>query len=230
MHTQSMVVSLGQSDKGAKCLVFPHINQAPGTRFENDLPMDMETTLSRFNTTSANLETKLEPLPCWALSEMFKEIIISAAILLGFALNVFFVDHPDVYSYTVAFIIGLAILSPVIVWRYLRSMVPEKVDNNNVDSPTTPSLSQSLGLSVRQVSLESNAERGEMAEYIEKAGWKHFEKTLLYTNRKLQWGYEFNTTKFLVYCQVICKSPYPADKRINPRFWRDGWKHTPYIF
>lgn len=98
---------------------------------------------------------------------MFKEVIISAAILLGFALNVLFVDHPDVYSYTVAFVISLAILSPVIAWRYLRTGGAEEVESENVDSL---SLTQHLGLAVGQDSVDLDVERGVMVEFIEKAG------------------------------------------------------------
>ncbi|KAH8658795.1 hypothetical protein BGZ60DRAFT_434279 [Tricladium varicosporioides] len=56
---------------------------------------------------------------------MFKEVVISAAILLGFLLNILFVDHPNVASYTIAFVISLVVLSPFVVWWKFRAMRKE---------------------------------------------------------------------------------------------------------
>lgn len=47
---------------------------------------------------------------------MFKEVVISGAIILGFLINIAFVAHPDVASYTIAFVISLIILSPFVFW------------------------------------------------------------------------------------------------------------------
>ena len=53
---------------------------------------------------------------------MFKEIVVSAAIISSFLLNIAFVDHPDVSSYTIYFIISLlAIPLLLLLWNYVRS-------------------------------------------------------------------------------------------------------------
>ncbi|TVY36979.1 hypothetical protein LSUB1_G004346 [Lachnellula subtilissima] len=50
---------------------------------------------------------------------MFKEVVVSGAIILGFLINIAFVAHPNTTSYTIAFIISLVGLSPFAVWwRY----------------------------------------------------------------------------------------------------------------
>ncbi|TVY48902.1 hypothetical protein LOCC1_G001496 [Lachnellula occidentalis] len=50
---------------------------------------------------------------------MFKEVVISGAIILGFLINIAFVAHPDTTSYTIAFVISLIVLSPFVLWwRY----------------------------------------------------------------------------------------------------------------
>jgi hypothetical protein len=50
---------------------------------------------------------------------MFKEVVISGAIILGFLINIAFVAHPDATSYTIAFVISLVTLSPFVLWwRY----------------------------------------------------------------------------------------------------------------
>jgi len=49
---------------------------------------------------------------------MFKEVV-SGAIIIGFVLNLAFVDHPDQKSYTIAFVLALLMESPVlVVWWY----------------------------------------------------------------------------------------------------------------
>jgi uncharacterized membrane protein YdfJ with MMPL/SSD domain len=54
---------------------------------------------------------------------MFKEIIFSAAIILGFFLNLFFVEHPNVTSYTITFAISMVVISPVALWWKYRSIL-----------------------------------------------------------------------------------------------------------
>jgi hypothetical protein len=54
---------------------------------------------------------------------MFKEVVFSTAIILGFFLNLFFVEHPNVTSYTITFIISMVIISPVAVWWKFRSIL-----------------------------------------------------------------------------------------------------------
>jgi hypothetical protein len=49
---------------------------------------------------------------------MFKEIV-SLAIIVGFILNILYVEHPNTTSYTIAFILSLAVISPFgLAWRY----------------------------------------------------------------------------------------------------------------
>jgi type III secretory pathway component EscR len=41
---------------------------------------------------------------------------------VGFILNIFYVEHPNTTSYTVAFLLSMAIFSPVaLAWRYRAS-------------------------------------------------------------------------------------------------------------
>lgn len=50
------------------------------------------------------------------LFTMFKEVV-SGAIMIGFVLNLAFVDHPDQKSYTIAFVIALVMECPFLaVW------------------------------------------------------------------------------------------------------------------
>ncbi|TVY12870.1 hypothetical protein LARI1_G008850 [Lachnellula arida] len=53
---------------------------------------------------------------------MFKEVVVSGAIILGFLFNIAFVAHPDTTSYTIAFIISLVVLSPFVLWWRYRTM------------------------------------------------------------------------------------------------------------
>jgi len=59
--------------------------------------------------------------------KMFKEVV-SLAIIMGFILNVLYVDHPNTISYTIAFVISLAAISPFVLgWKYrnvLRNLRP----------------------------------------------------------------------------------------------------------
>lgn len=49
---------------------------------------------------------------------MFKEVV-SLAIIFGFVLNVLYVPHPNSTSYTVAFVLSLAVMAPFILgWKY----------------------------------------------------------------------------------------------------------------
>jgi hypothetical protein len=57
---------------------------------------------------------------------MFKEIV-SLAIILGFILNIIYVAHPNTTSYTIAFVLSLIALSPlVLMWRY-RDILRDRV-------------------------------------------------------------------------------------------------------
>ncbi|KAH6681896.1 hypothetical protein B0J14DRAFT_225943 [Halenospora varia] len=102
---------------------------------------------------------------------MFKEVVISAAILLGFLLNILFVDHPNVVSYTIAFVISLGALSPFVIWWKFRAMRRElglvgEVEGG--DATLTPILTPTaLGVSrlLRLGSVEepvADAEKGEV--------------------------------------------------------------------
>lgn len=52
------------------------------------------------------------------LGVMTLQIIVTGAIMLGFVLNIIFVDHPDTTSYTVAFVISLAVEGLLLgIWR-----------------------------------------------------------------------------------------------------------------
>jgi hypothetical protein len=49
---------------------------------------------------------------------MFKELV-SLAIIVGFILNILYVEHPDTTSYTIAFVLSMAVFSPfALAWRY----------------------------------------------------------------------------------------------------------------
>lgn len=57
---------------------------------------------------------------------MFKELV-SLAIIAGFILNIIYVDHPNTTSYTIAFVLSLSVISPVVFgvrywisWRQQR--------------------------------------------------------------------------------------------------------------
>jgi membrane protein implicated in regulation of membrane protease activity len=57
------------------------------------------------------------------------EIIVTAAIILGFVLNIFFVDHPDTTSYTAAFVLSLLVEGVILglwwLWRKRRKLMPK---------------------------------------------------------------------------------------------------------
>jgi membrane protease YdiL (CAAX protease family) len=53
---------------------------------------------------------------------MFKELV-SLAIIVGFILNILYVEHPDTNSYTIAFVLSMAVFSPfALAWRYRASL------------------------------------------------------------------------------------------------------------
>lgn len=56
---------------------------------------------------------------------MFKEVV-SLAIIFGFILNILYVDHPNTMSYTIAFVISLAALSPGAAIIMYRRMVRKR--------------------------------------------------------------------------------------------------------
>jgi hypothetical protein len=50
---------------------------------------------------------------------MFKEVVVSLAIIFSFLLNILYVDHPNTISYTSGFVVSLVAMSPFILyWRY----------------------------------------------------------------------------------------------------------------
>ena len=55
------------------------------------------------------------------------EIIITTAIILGFILNIAFVNHPDTTSYTIAFVLSLLVEGAVMgmwwIWRRWRRLI-----------------------------------------------------------------------------------------------------------
>jgi hypothetical protein len=53
---------------------------------------------------------------------MFKELV-SLAIIVGFILNILYVEHPDTTSYTIAFVLSMAVFSPfALAWRYRAAL------------------------------------------------------------------------------------------------------------
>jgi hypothetical protein len=53
---------------------------------------------------------------------MFKELV-SLAIIVGFILNIFYVEHPDTTSYSIAFVLSMAVFSPfALAWRYRAAL------------------------------------------------------------------------------------------------------------
>ncbi|EPE35088.1 hypothetical protein GLAREA_10784 [Glarea lozoyensis ATCC 20868] len=59
---------------------------------------------------------------------MFKEVIVSAAIILGFFLNLFFVEHPNVTSYTITFAISMVVITPFALWWRYRGILAKKAE------------------------------------------------------------------------------------------------------
>ena len=61
---------------------------------------------------------------------MFKELV-SLAIIAGFILNVLYVEHPDTNSYTIAFVVCMAVFSPfALAWRHRASLRQFGVNRN----------------------------------------------------------------------------------------------------
>ena len=53
---------------------------------------------------------------------MFKELV-TLAIIVGFVLNILYVEHPDTSSYTIAFVVCMAVFSPfALAWRHRVSL------------------------------------------------------------------------------------------------------------
>jgi hypothetical protein len=52
---------------------------------------------------------------------MFKEVV-SLAIIAGFIANIVCVEHPNTTSYTIGFVLSMAVMSPfALAWRYRAS-------------------------------------------------------------------------------------------------------------
>jgi hypothetical protein len=90
---------------------------------------------------------------------MFKEVVVSAAIILGFLINLAFVDHPNITTYTIAFALSLAGLSPFVFWwrcctmkKKLREAVAVEDCDSDATSSMPLSIGQVLGLSTTPVS------------------------------------------------------------------------------
>jgi hypothetical protein len=80
---------------------------------------------------------------------MFKELV-SLAIIVGFILNIIYVDHPNSTSYTIAFVLSLAVISPIVFgWKYwvtsrrLRSL---RDAVNDAEVEVSVSASEAMGL------------------------------------------------------------------------------------
>ena len=64
---------------------------------------------------------------------MFKEIV-SLAIILGFILNILFVEHPNSSTYTISFVFSLSALSPfVLLWQWKFGSA-ERIQKNVIGS------------------------------------------------------------------------------------------------
>jgi hypothetical protein len=62
---------------------------------------------------------------------MFKEVV-SLAIIMGFIINIVYVDHPNSASYTAAFVLSLIILSPFVLWLKWGTIVKPRRQLCNV--------------------------------------------------------------------------------------------------
>jgi len=52
---------------------------------------------------------------------MFKEVV-SLAVIAGFIANIVYVEHPNTTSYTIGFVLSMAVMSPfALAWRYRAS-------------------------------------------------------------------------------------------------------------
>jgi hypothetical protein len=63
---------------------------------------------------------------------MFKEVV-SLAIILGFILNILYVDHPNTNTYTAAFVLSLLLLSPGVAVVLYRRRMRERRERNEMD-------------------------------------------------------------------------------------------------
>jgi hypothetical protein len=81
---------------------------------------------------------------------MFKELV-SLAIIVGFILNVVYVEHPNTTSYTITFVLSLAVVSPFgLAWRYWNTSRRLRVRNEAVEGGEEEvfvSVSEATGLS-----------------------------------------------------------------------------------
>ncbi len=80
---------------------------------------------------------------------MLKEIV-SLAIILGFVMNIVYVDHPNTTSYTIAFVLSLVILSPLVLWMKWTAVMEYRRSHWSVQSHDEESVAM-LGI------LESSA-------------------------------------------------------------------------
>jgi hypothetical protein len=80
---------------------------------------------------------------------MFKELV-SLAIIAGFLLNILYVEHPCTTSYTIAFVLSLAVVAPVgLVLRYWvasRSLRSISQATEDAEEELFVSVSEAMGL------------------------------------------------------------------------------------
>ena len=70
---------------------------------------------------------------------MFKELV-SLAIIVGFILNVLYVEHPDTSSYTIAFVVCMAVFSPfALAWMHRASLLQLGAATNDAGEADAPS-------------------------------------------------------------------------------------------
>jgi hypothetical protein len=103
---------------------------------------------------------------------MFKEVVVSIAIILGFVLNLLFVDHPNVTSYTITFAISMAVISPVALWWKYRGILAKRSEQTEeYDQVSVGSLAVSDALSLVAPITRTNANSDADAD-VEKGGMK----------------------------------------------------------
>ena len=97
---------------------------------------------------------------------MYKEVV-SLAIIIGWFLNFFYVEHPDTKSYTLYFSISLLGLSPfVLLWKYWISKTSTPKEELAVSGimDVARSLEEGVGMVSRDVPTESEKELADEEE------------------------------------------------------------------
>lgn len=95
---------------------------------------------------------------------MFKELV-SLAIIAGFILNILYVEHPNTTSYTIAFVLSMAVFSPIaLVWRHRvssRQLRAIRAAVENAEEVVSVSVSEAIGLG-KDVQSSADVEMGLM--------------------------------------------------------------------